>query len=113
MYLLLDGDVRVSQVVDGRETIWATLEIGDLFWGGAFLTTACVPRAWAMARRKRDGSLEQHKQVGIRSNLTSGFQLLLHDGRVLSPQPDTMIHRDTPRLHHVLSKSSGKSSTKV
>jgi NTE family protein len=31
MYLLLDGDVRVSQVVDGRETILATLETGDFF----------------------------------------------------------------------------------
>src|SRR5579871_586522 len=31
MYLLLDGNVRVSEVTDGRETILATLETGDFF----------------------------------------------------------------------------------
>lgn len=31
MYLLLDGEVRVSETVDGRETTLATLETGDFF----------------------------------------------------------------------------------
>ena len=31
MYLLLDGEVRVSNTVDGRETIIAKLETGDFF----------------------------------------------------------------------------------
>jgi CRP/FNR family transcriptional regulator, cyclic AMP receptor protein len=31
MYLLLDGEVRVSQFVEGRETVLATLETGDFF----------------------------------------------------------------------------------
>ena len=31
MYLLLDGDVRVSEFVEGRETMLATLETGDFF----------------------------------------------------------------------------------
>lgn len=31
MYLLLDGDVRVSEFVEGRETMLATLETSDFF----------------------------------------------------------------------------------
>jgi CRP-like cAMP-binding protein len=31
MYLLLNGEVRVSETIDGRETILAALETGDFF----------------------------------------------------------------------------------
>jgi hypothetical protein len=38
----------------------------------------------------RNWSLWQPEQIGSRSNLASRFQLLRHDGCVLSPQPDTL-----------------------
>ena len=54
MYLLLDGDVRVSQVVDGRETLLAELATGDFF--GEFCLLNETPRA-ADVVAKRDCQL--------------------------------------------------------
>jgi len=51
MYLLLDGDVRVSQMVDGRETMLAELATGDFF--GEFCLVNETPRA-ADVVAKRD-----------------------------------------------------------
>ena len=51
MYLLLDGDVRVSQMVDGRETMLAELATGDFF--GEFCLISESPRA-ADVVAKRD-----------------------------------------------------------
>ena len=42
MYLLLDGDVRVSQMVEGRETVLAELMTGDFF--GEFCLFHEAPR---------------------------------------------------------------------
>ena len=51
MYLLLDGDVRVSQMVDGRETMLAELGTGDFF--GEFCLVNATPRS-ADVVAKRD-----------------------------------------------------------
>lgn len=54
MYLLLDGDVRVSQVVEGRETVLAELITGDFF--GEFCLFHEAPRTADVAA-KRDCQL--------------------------------------------------------
>ena len=51
MYLLLDGDVRVCQVVEGRETMLAELATGDFF--GEFCLLGETPRV-ADVVAKRD-----------------------------------------------------------
>ena len=54
MYLLLDGDVRVSQMVEGRETVLAELVTGDFF--GEFCLFHEAPRT-ADVTAKRDCQL--------------------------------------------------------
>jgi CRP-like cAMP-binding protein len=74
MYLLLEGDVRVSQVVDGRETILATLETGD-FFGEVCLFDDALRAADVVAirdctllkvtRQAFDTIVAEHPDVGV------------------------------------------------
>ena len=64
MYLLLDGDVRVSQIVEGRETILAELATGDFF--GEFCLLNETPRV-ADVVAKRDCRLLKITQLAFAS----------------------------------------------
>jgi CRP-like cAMP-binding protein len=74
MYLLLDGDVRVSQVVDGKEIILATLETGD-FFGEVCLFDDGLRNADIVAIRECtllkitkqafDAIVAQHPEIGV------------------------------------------------
>ena len=76
MYLLLDGDVRVSQMVDGRETMLAELATGDFF--GEFCLISESPRA-ADVVAKRDCRLQKitkpafAKLMAEHSDITTKF----------------------------------------
>jgi len=73
MYLLLDGEVRVSNTVEGRETILAKLETGDffgeicLFDEGARSADVIANRDCTLLKITKqafDGMIEQHPAIG-------------------------------------------------
>jgi CRP/FNR family cyclic AMP-dependent transcriptional regulator len=73
MYLLLDGEVRVSNTVEGRETILAKLETGDffgeicLFDEGARSADVIANRDCTLLKITKqafDDMIEQHPAIG-------------------------------------------------
>jgi CRP/FNR family transcriptional regulator, cyclic AMP receptor protein len=75
MYLVLEGQVRVSQLVDGKETVLATLETGD-FFGEVCLFDEGLRSADVVANRDCtllritktafDTIVAEHPEVGVR-----------------------------------------------
>jgi len=75
MYLVLDGQVRVSQLAEGKETVLATLETGD-FFGEVCLFDEGLRSADVVANRDCtllkitktafDTIVAEHPDVGVR-----------------------------------------------
>ena len=100
MYLLLDGEVRVSNTVDGHETILAKLETGD-FFGEICLFDEGARSADVMANRdctllkitKRafDDMIVQHPAIGALF-LRSMFRVVVSRLRKMDKKyVDTML----------------------